>query len=292
MPLADFQFQLDDGETFGRASDTVKLLAGGWDTGTTELRVQDVDSPRADTRAFGRDWLSPPVWTLSLVILKPGGGASYEADRFIAWWRTSARRTLGSLSTLRYGIGGKDFLVYGRPGKVSRSSLAAGDKRVAIVAEFRLQEALAYGNDEQVVTLGLTTPTSGGVVLPAVAPLVLAGPAGERAGIINVGGQHLAPVVVQFNGPATGQALNPVVEVVGEWSIGLTGAVSAGQTVIVDTLRRTVTRNGVDTPGLLNSTSSLRSRLPRGVLEVKYRAVDPSATSSATFRFRDTYPCP
>lgn len=287
--LLDGQFWLD-GYTFGLPTDPVFTLESGLDLGSMDVRHQDAPHPSADAILFGRDLTTPPVWTFSLGARPVAGGDVYDVlDGFAAAWSGWAvRSTPGAVSTLAYRRGGRQRVVYGRPRQwqVETPQVITHDWRV-VTAQFQLSDTRSYSAVESEAHLGTVhTTTSTGVVFPVVLPVIFGSSPGERAGWVTVTSPVPTPFTVTITGPSTGVASGFRVASAG-WALDLPVQLPAGSTLTVDTAAGVVAINKSPISSGVGRASNLGALLQPGTQEVVFTANDPSATVTATIRWRE-----
>lgn len=287
--LAEGQFALD-GYVFGARSDTVFLLESGLDMGSAEIRNQDQPHPSADAVLFGRDLTTPPAWTFSLgVIVGPGGDLYAAIDGFAAAWSGWAKRsTPGAVSELVYRRNGVTRVVYGRPRAWNIETPKVLQHRVRVLtAQFQLADSRAYSSTLSEVVLGTVhTSTSSGVVFPVVFPTFFGSSPQERAGWVTVTSPVPTPFTVTVTGPSTGVASGFRVESAG-WVLDMPVTITPGQTLTVNTASGIVAVNGSPISTGVGRASNLGALLQPGTQEVQFTANDPSATVTATVRWRE-----
>ena len=288
--LVEGQYDLD-GYTFGALTDEVVLLESGVEWGQTGVRTQDVEAPLGDSLLFGRDYLSPPVWTFTM-------GARHATDvdqvigRLSAAWRADAVRTTpGARSTLHYKRAGLTCVAYGRPRRfaVETPKVYQTDFRI-VTADFQLSDATTYAAvaDSLTITL-LRTSIASGLVFPVTFPVTFGSQTSSRAGTVTVNGSTRTPFTVRVNGPVTGSASQFMVSSTGgadPWGMDLPVTLTPGQWVEIDTATGVVLRNGSPVQLALGRGSNLNARLSPGSQELTFTADDPSQTSSAVVTWR------
>ena len=287
--LADGQFALD-GYVFGTARDEAIVLESGFDAGAGEVRDQDHPHPADDRMLFGRDLRTPGVFVFTIGCKRPRGARDVARELGRVWRGDAVRRTPGAVQELAWSLNGQERLVYGRG---RRFVVEQGDRIdhdwVVVNADFQLASDAAYGTGENTITLGLVSTALGesGVVLPAVLPWETQLGAQDRKGIVTVATDQPTPFSVTVTGPLAGQASGIRLWSTG-WSLGIDTPLEPGDVLTVDTGFGVAALNGGPT-GALTRGTKLRARLLPGPQEVTFAANDPTATVTATVRWRDTY---
>lgn len=263
------------------------VYAVGVDLGVADHRTQDELAPHSQDRYFGQDQLSGPTWTLEL---RTGRNVTTKAALAALAAVTKAWRSApdgpGEESTLRYAIDGRTRRVYGRPRSFTADpNLLYSHGYLVTAGQFVTSDTLHYADETNRLTVSLIPTDARGLLSPLISPLTtVAG--GKRQGIINVGGDAPAPVVLEFKGPIT----NPVASSRG-WVVGLTGTIAYDQTITVDTRKGTVTRNdGADMGGMLTRRTFLpEARLLPGEQELVFQGIDATGTATCTATWRSTF---
>lgn len=286
--LAEGQFALGD-YVFGAPYDPVFLLESGLDVGGAEWRTQDVPHPSDDRMLFGRDLTTPPAWTFSLGVRDDAGDVYRVLDELAeAWGGWTVRGVPGEVLPLSYCRAGRVRVVYGRPRQLDTETpkRITHDFRV-VTARFQLSDVRSYSGVASELTLTtVTTSTATGVVFPVVFPVVFGGASSERAGWVTVDSPVPTPFTLVITGPSTGTASGFRLWSTG-WEISLPVTLRPGQTLTVDTATGVVAINGQAVSTGIGRASNLGARMQSGRQEVRFTAVDPSATVTATIRWRE-----
>lgn len=287
--LKDFQFELD-GYAFGLDL-PVLLTDGGFSPGTAEWRTQDQEVAQGDGTTFGRDFLSGPSWTWELGTDREDPVSALQTlNSFARVWRADPRRVKpGSVSTLRYRVGGRTRQVYGRPRRFAAAPAnAILSGWIPITCDFACADALHYSDVEESTSVAITTSNSGGLRAPLKEPLSTVTQGAETVSGIMVSGDAPTWATVEFTGPVS----RPYVDV-GDWHCGLTGSLADGETVVIDSRpwARTVLRDdGASLAGRLDRRSYLDSMLlAPGIYPIVYGGGSSVATSTATIRWRSAF---
>lgn len=188
------------------------------------------------------------------------------------------------LATVRVRIGGQDYEVDGRPGKVDAN---VQDLHVSVVRArltwIGLDPRLYAGTADSTTHLGLGT--SGGFVVPITFPysasgLVVGDPA--DVSVTNEGGFE-THWTVSIVGPVSAPRIS--LAETGE-TVDLTGDVPAGSTLVLSSRERTIRLDGSPRPQWLTLASKWWL-LPAGTSTIRFRAVSGSGT--ATFNWRHAW---
>lgn len=289
--MLDGQFTLN-GYTFGRAEDPVTVLTDGWDVSEYDIRTQDVPASAGDSLYFGRDYLTPPVWTFTFAV-KDDVDVYPHLNRLGSIWRADATRLRpGALLPLTFRRGGKEFVVYGRPRKFAVDHGASMDHTFKVVtATFQLADTFLYGADEHSVTLDLVrTSSADGLIFPTGFPWAFQSDSVERRGQVTVSAGLPTPFKVQITGPSVGVASNFTVRSTTGWSMEFGTSLAPRGSITVDTSTGLVERNSAVYGGNIRQRADYRALLRPGAQEVIFSANDPSFTSTATISWRDVYP--
>lgn len=288
--LEEGTFSLD-GYKFGGENDAVLVVPGGFDSGTASRRDQDAVNPLGDAVRFGRERLTPPLWSWTLQTNKDTTADGLDAIEQIEsrWIADSVRATPGKVQTLRYNIGGRTRRVYGRSKRFSQAVNAMTFQGIAgAVADFQLADPLHYDDTEYVTEISILAGRASGIKSPLTGRLsTVAG--GDRIDTIKeVGGNAPAPFVAVIKGPIK----NPYIEGPG-WKIQLNTTLAFDQSAVIDTRpwAQTVMRNdGVSLGGTLARTSRLTTaRLKPGSASIKFGGSDSTGRAKATFSWRPAF---
>lgn len=280
-----FRFQ---GVDFGGNGD---LLVTGFEPGATELRTNDVARAQRDGVIPGRDLLGSSTWAFDLVTnRKDLAGALTSASALEAAWKNLRLRSNPFTTVpLSYEMGGRWRRVYGRPGQFLGpiGNVLALQGAGKITCDFRVLDPLHYDDAESSVRLSIVPATTGGLEAPLIGPLTTVRSSAPRAGIVSNSGDAPTPLKVQFNGPVS----DPWVRSPNGWEVGLAGTLAYDQTVTVDPLEGTVTRqDGVLVAGMLSRKTRLSgSLLQPGTTELTFGGTDPTGTASAVLSWRNAY---
>jgi len=297
LPEASWEL---DSIPFGPGSD---IAISEVDFGDPELLVGDVPRPRADGIMFGRDRRGGRVLTFELTVLTdyglpavPGWGGYGTAGSLdtlrqlsMAWQATTVRVSPGAVSRLRYRLGGRQRLFYGRPRQFAAMSGYATLGRIPVTASFQAVDHLVYDDVEQTAVVPYVPPPAGGLTWPVVFPWTTI-PVAYSPGEIAVAGDAPSWLTIVINGPIS----NPSVRLVGDWTLSLALTLNPGEYVVVDPRpwSRGVRLNGVtNVAGALPPASPRLSELalPFGVHELVLSGTDSTGSSSMVLVWRNAY---
>lgn len=286
LPIGTYEL---DGFVFAEAPDTgaYVLLESGDHSEGAAVRHQDKARPRTDSWAFGRDLYSPPVRTFVIGIKSDDPLALPRLRN--AWRADAVRSTPGASSVLRWNIDGETYRASGRPRDFEVLGKKAHDASWTVVrATFLYRDLYVLRDEQQSVSLTINAPSTGsGIILPKTLPWTL-GEVAEKAGVLDLDAISPTPFTVTITGPSYGSASQLKVWGAG-WSFDFGGLVlSAGQVIKADTYAATATRNGVNVAGNLSIRSTLSGRLQPGINEFRFSCSDPSGTTTASVKWRDS----
>lgn len=277
------------GVEFG--GNTGALLVTGFNPGPAENRADDKPAPGRDGVIAGQDFLGGATWAFDLSTNRDDlGGARATAAALEAAWKDPAIRLNATAKVpLSYEMDGAWRRVYGRPGQIQGmgadvlASLGVG----RLTADFRVLDPLHYEEEETAVVLTIVPATTGGLEAPLAAPLSTVRSSAPRAGQVVNGGDAATPLKVVFHGPVT----DPWVRSTAGLEVGLTGSLAYDQSITVDPLAGTVTRqDGSPAAGLLTRKTRLTgTMLQPGPTELTFGGTDPTGTATATLAWRNAY---
>jgi hypothetical protein len=283
--LKEGQFELD-GYVFGDISNFVAVQA--LDVGERSQEIQDTRLGLRGGVAMGRDIELAPEWTFDLIInAKPGHDALISIGTLRKAWQGPVNQP-GKLSVLRYNLGGHLRRVFGRPRRFTevdiKSALTQGVGR--ILTTFQLADPHYYDDYENGVRINIVQGSTGGLMSPLSAPMMMSHAGGPRAGRVLNNGQDDTPLTVKFHGPVT----NPWLEGPG-WRLQVNTTLAYDREVTVDARNMTVLLdNGASVAGMLTRTSRLGNLyLPVGYSDLRFGGTDPSGTAYCTVTWRDAY---
>jgi hypothetical protein len=286
--LSEMQFDLD-GFVFGNGRD-VFIDEKGFDPGDWQPTTQEGVNPITGARIFGRDTDSPATWTFACHVNREDTVTALASLAAMgAKWKSSKWRATGAVAMMRYCLGGRTRVVFGRPRRFSAKpdNLILGGY-LPPLATFDLVDSNTYDEVEQFVDMQLAPSVIGGFATPFEAPLTIEQEADSfQPGAMVLGGDTEAGYAVDFFGPVT----NPSV-VIGNSTIGLTGTIPAGQSVTVDT--RPWSQGMFPSAGARGVTLTAATRLARalvspGAYQVIFRGTDATGTARCRVRWRNAH---
>jgi hypothetical protein len=261
--------------------------------GEVELQTADANRPYADGRNFGTDTRSGRTISFDLGALHLTDETAVRQavrDFLLAWRADPIRQKPGQLAELHSYYRGVERIAYGRPRRADPVYKNTSLTKVAsIQATFDTTDDAFYGTTRTYADVTLIGNDRGGLVAPLKAPLATTG-SSDRSVRVTLDTEIPAWPVITITG---GQISNPVVEVLGQWRIGLLTSLAYDDTVVVDTRpwMRTILKNGSSIAGTLDPNSSRLSRCATssGNLEVSFTGASRTATVSARIEWRSGY---
>lgn len=149
--------------------------------------------------------------------------------------------------------------------------------------EFHCTDPRIYSDTLSTSTVTQAT-SSGGLVMPALAPLAFGGTATGGQFVATNTGEFFAPWTATISGPVT----NPRIEnVTTGQTVSFTGTVAAGETLAVSSLDRTVILNGTASRYSWLTAGSSWFDLPAGNSTIRFAGV--SGSGQMTFNFRSVW---
>ena len=288
--LQDMQFDLD-GFVFGQGL-PVFIDEEGFDPGESVEILQDGVNPITGARLFGRDMRGAKTWTFSCHIDRTDTATALETlEAMGGIWLNEKWLTAENVAMLRYAIGGRTRVVFGKP---RRFSHAINNKvmqgTMPPVATFDLVDHRHYADVEQMIDLQISPTLPGGFLVPFEAPLIVELPADAiRVGSMTVGGTTSTAPVVEFIGPLTDGS----VTIGSAIEVGFIGTLAAGQSIVIDTRpwSQSVKRvgGGGTSVVLSRKTRLARSLVGPGNYEAIMRGVDNTGTARCRVRWRNAY---
>lgn len=261
--------------------------------GNAADRTQDTEHPTGDLMMFGRDQVTPPIWSFDLSIAQPAGrpadvGVLESLEAVMRAWRaTGDRRNPGTVVPLRYMVGGRVRRVYGRPrGFQFDPSQNIEDGNITGTAQFALQDTYTYDDAVNEQYLQLRPPPNGWVTLPAVWPLISTITSTRQGTFLVESSAAAYPEDITFYGPV----VNPVLEN-SNWRIQLDYSIPYDGWVRLDPRMATVrNQDGGDVGGALSRTTYLEDLvLEPGAQDLQFSGVDNTGTSRAVIRWRSAF---
>lgn len=289
MPLlVDHQFAL--GEVVFGIDAEVSLTNGTWEVGSFSHRTQDTDDAQTDTRNFGRDLLTPGSWSWELHTTADNENAALGQIEALAavWMDESVRQDPGAVMELRYHLGDRTRVVYGRPRRWApqiSNRLLGG--YIPINCDFSLADGVFYSDIEESVTLDLIAADVGGLITPLITPLSTLATSAPRAGFVTVDGTVPTWAVLEFHGPVS----NPWVAREG-WRFELNLTLAADEIVTVDPRpwAKSVTRAiGASVASAVTGARLYDLRLPPGLSEMQYGGLDLTNGSYCVVKWRPAW---
>lgn len=286
IALEDYQFslipdiRLSDEFVFG-LDQTVEIEPDGWDVGTAEWVTQDGTNPINGASRFGNDQLTGPTHSFSLYVNKQ---EDYDALAELALmqkaWLYGAKREPGKIAAIRYQVGGRTRMFYGRPrawSPVMNNDLING--MIKVEATFKAADALYYDDVWGSTSIPFIETSAGGIILPATLP-ISSMPPGETNGNIYVAGDHEAYPIARFVGPIENPSLQW-----GNTKLALNYDVPELGWVEIDArpwIQTVVTNDGRNIPGALARRVYLQDMLlPPGPVSMNFRGNSSTGTATA-----------
>jgi hypothetical protein len=288
--LDDFQWELGD-VVFGL--DQPIAHEADSDPGSYSWRTQTVSNPGGDGRSFGVDLIDPGTWNFRLYTdCEDDREALAELAKIAKVWRGDAvRRTSGAVMALRYALGGRTRVVYGRPRRFS----APLDNRmtsglIMITSDFELASELYFDDVENSIEVGTLPPSTGGFESDFETPLATEESDATQPYAFTVDGELPTPGIFEFKGPAE----DPWLLIDDSTLIKLRGTIAYDTTITVDArpwVMSAYRHDGAGVAGMLSRETILpRLLLEPGLHTAAYGGNDASGTSRATVRWRGAHP--
>lgn len=287
MVVRDQGFQLGTLE-FGNDSN-MGVVVESFTPSSATPRNPSVEAPRSDARWFGRSHKTPATWTWSLFINRTDEKGALETLGLLedAWDVEQTRLAPGEVVALQYRVGGRTRRVYGRPVRCEPIlDVRRLQGYIAVEATFDRADALHYDEIGRSISIIGFASTTGGIVAPIITPITTLRVSTPREGQAIVEGSAPTWAVVEFH--ATNGATNPRVRF-GGVEIKLDGSIAPGEVVTVDPrpwARTVLNANGASRAGLLRGSPMEDMKLPVGVQQVLFDAVDPTGTAKTKVRWR------
>lgn len=258
--------------------------------GMRSTTTDDADRPRADGVAFGVDTFGGRTVTFEIDLVGIDEADVRQRLEVLehAWRADAVRQTPGAVAELASDSG---RVTFGRP----RRFVAAEDYKphgfVDVIADFACADTLWYSGSDQSETITFAPAAGGGLIAPLASPLSTTATS-DRSRVITVGGTVPTWPVFEIEGPIT----DPVVEIVGLFTLEFRTTLAFDQKLVIDTRpwARSVLRNGASLAGTLTRRSQRlsQSSIPPGSHELVLRGVSETSTARATVRWRDAYLTP
>lgn len=253
------------------------------DIGSAGFRTQDNARPRRDGRHFGRDYVDPGAWTLTVIPTGTVRGVEliHRLSRLAGAWWFDDRQVPGAYTSLHYELDdGSRRQVFGRPRGVDPDINGVADGTAEVSLVFDLMDATAYADTPHRLELELLPGSPAGLIFPAIAPFVFDSGNTSRQGMIHNTGMVPSPIRVAFSGPVVDPTIRSITH---GWEINLNTTIAYDQTVTVDTRDMTVLRgDGASFAHTVTRHSSLGVMVAPGFDEIVFEGSDPTGTSRAT----------
>lgn len=254
--------------------------------GAISYRVQDADRPRRDGRHFGRDYVSPGSWSLTVVPSRAMDGQDVEdiLPGLIRAWDFSDRQVPGAYTSLEYQLeSGSRRQVFGRPRGLVPMADGMKTGHVEYELTFDLMDATAYLATAQELTLQLLPGSPAGLIFPAIAPFVFDSGNTSRQGMIHNTGSVPSPIRVEFSGPVVDPTIRSVTH---GWQISLDTSIAYDRTLTVDTRDMTVLRDdGASFAHTVTRRSDLGVMVAPGYDEIVFEGSDQTGSSRAVIQW-------
>lgn len=288
--LSEYQFELG-GVVFGRGC-PVTIDGDGFDPGTDEPTAQDVFDGFTESVAFGEDKRTPALWVWAMHTDEARTSEDAIADErelALAWRNAVNVREAGTAAALRYNIGHRTRVVFGRPRRFAGgkpSSLIYG--LVGIVADFQRADNLFYADQEESITVAAPPQENYGLMTPLISPITTLAGSPVFGVTPQVGGDVPAPFLATIEGPIVNPKLST-----DSWELELLTSIPDGMSVTISTYpwgMRAVRSDGANLSGYFTAQSRLsKARLAVGGESIRLDGIDSSGTASATIRWRAAY---
>jgi hypothetical protein len=274
--LAPGQYQIlrDDGSrslTYGAGAGAIQVQDTSYSPGTMTV---------GDQQVVGHDGILPGVDTQAGAVLAQDGialvapGTGYAAldayDALSAIWNDPViRLASGRYQVLRFNYRGSLVTrrLYGRGRAITPvyGQVVAG--AVPFTAQFQCLDNNVYS--DVTLSVALQASPAGKPVAPVKPPTVLTPVLYGATAMLTVGGTVPTWPVITMNGPA----VNPKLSFPGTAvSIGYTGTIAAGQSLVTDTRpwQRTFLLNGASAAGGMNGSPMIALQLWPGTTTATY----------------------
>lgn len=261
-----------------------------------DIRDQDGTNPVGDGNTFGRDRFTPGVWSFRLFT---NGSSQREALDLVealdeVWRADEVRSQPGEAMALRYRMGGRERVCYGRPRRFD----APFDTRVfagyiPITCDFKLVDLSYYEDIEDSISLTAAPAQAlGGFRAPFRFPLSTAVLTESPGTEMTIGGKRKAPLQIELNGGWVSPTI--LIDRAGQETISvpILGTIPFGSTVTLDARpwKNELRREGnVDNVALSRGTRMADLRLDPGTYQVSVASANVGDSGTATVRWRKTY---
>lgn len=263
--------------------------------GTYSWRTQDQQTPGRDANSFGRDLIEPGTWAFKLFVDGKDEANALEIleDLGDIWRGDDVRSRVGAVKELRYRLGGRTRVCYGRPRRFDYTlNNAFMSGYIPVTADFKMASELYFDDFENYIDVGFLQPTTGGFEAPFITPLTTENIGGPNVPYtFAVGGRKPTPMMIDFKGPLTN---NPSLQIDGRFVAQLQRDVPDGVTVTVDARPWVSAVYREDDAGVAGILSP-RSRMPDMKLSVGTHVAtlggsSPTGTGKCRIRWRPAYP--
>lgn len=284
--LNDLQYELGD-TIFGRdTSYQVEQVQFG----QPNIRTQDVDRARADSRRFGRDYKSGRTITFDMhVLVDPSLSLDALDTLWAQWTGDDIRTTPGATTTLRWSRGGRTRRVYGRPREFL--PVTGTDKRgwVPVTATFATRGPYFYDDTEQSIIVDFAPPTGSGFTAPFTSPITFTGENPSQGSFtIDSPSPLQTPITLRIDGPI----IDPRIVIDNDLVIELSVDIASDDYALVDPIDMTIiSKFGQNWAGKLTPESTYLSDLYVGPGQhvAVLTGTDSTATSSITVSWRTVH---
>jgi len=296
--LAEHQFEIlpsaeaTSGFVFGIGA-AVSVNEDGFDPGENDWLTQDTQNTRRGITAFGRDVLGARTWVWSSHTDQDDVASAVAVleDFSAAWMPELLVRNPGVMTALRYRLAGRDRRIFGRPRRYAAppTNLILNGM-VDITHDFQAVDSFTYDDVESSVEIPYVSDTSGGgVILPAVMPVMMTSSDGNGQDQITIAGNARSYPIVRFNGPWTNPSL-----ITDDWTLSWNGSIADGNWVEIDTRPWALTvrnQSGASVVAGLNRRTWLEDCWfdPQSQPQCALRGVATGGTASATIRWRNAW---
>lgn len=272
--MADYQLTFG-GLTIG-AGTNIQILGA---TGLEDLpavRSGDLDVGYMDGQVPGLDLASGREITVDVLVLDSGAG-----DYFT---------TIEALKAATVVASAESTLTYQLPGRAARACRARPRRRsipVDTQYQFRYGKGALqfYATDPRwydtaftAAAMSLPSATSG-LTFPATASFVFGSAGTGGSVVVNNLGNYPAPWVATFTGPLVQPSLQ-----LGSQVVTFAGTLNAGETLVVDSLGRSVLLNGTASRYSWVTSTSVWWFIPIGSSSVQFNAASGTGTCSFAYR--------
>jgi hypothetical protein len=187
---------------------------------------------------------------------------------------------------LRYGLGGSEYVMFGRPRMVDPDTGAISSGKSATRAAFVATDPLIYSGQEVTAQLGLPSFT-GGLTVPVQAPFTVDGVlVGGKVTVENEGTAD-TPLALRVDGPVSAPRVTLQRPVGPAQTLSVLFDLGAGQWLDIDTGAHTVLLNG--TANRRGQVAGVFPILPPGVSTLRFQAAAFHDDAELTARWRHAW---